>query len=162
MKWAALLLVCLLGLDFVSKDFALQSIPPLMDRTYPFGGIPVFSLLGVTFSLNTVVNTGAAWGMFAGHSALLFTIRAAIISGLILYLLFFPQKKSPIFPLWVIVTGAVGNAIDYWRFGHVIDFFHFTFWGHTFPIFNFADSYITIGVLSLFLFSYKKQIQICR
>lgn len=158
----ALLLICLLGLDFASKSYALQSIPPLMGWMYPFGGIPVFSLLGVTFSLNTVFNTGAAWGMFAGHSSLLFTIRAAIISGLILYLLFFPQKKSPKFPLWLIVTGAVGNAIDYWRFGHVIDFFHFTFWGHTFPIFNFADSYITIGVLSLFLFSYKKQIQICR
>jgi signal peptidase II len=40
-------------------------------------------------------------------------------------------------------------VLDYLLYGHVIDFFHFVFWGYSFPIFNCADSYITLGVLGL-------------
>ena len=53
----------------------------------------------------------------------------------------------------LILGGAIGNLIDRICFGHVIDFIHCTFWGYEFPIFNIADSCITIGVLSLLLFS---------
>lgn len=147
MKWWPLFLI-LLGLDLVTKSLAIHSIPPLSYGGYPFGGIGIFSMGGITFSLNYIVNTGAAWGVFAGHSALLFALRSAIILGLIA---FAPKK----FPIWLVLTGAIGNAIDFCLYGHVIDFFHFTFWGYSFPIFNIADSCITIGVLSLLLF-YRK------
>lgn len=53
--------------------------------------------------------------------------------------------------MWLIVTGAAANAFDYLRYGYVVDFFHFTFWGYSFPIFNLADTYITLGAASLFL-----------
>jgi signal peptidase II len=140
-KWLALFAL-LLGLDIVTKVLAMHWVPYLSYGSYPFGGIGIFSFGGITFSLNYVVNTGAAWGMFAGHSGLLFALRTAII----LALLFFVPKRIPI---WLVVTGAVGNAIDYCLYGHVIDFLHFTFWGYSFPIFNIADSCITIGILSL-------------
>lgn len=142
MQWIFLLF--LLGLDIVTKVLAIYFIPSMEMSGYPFGGIGLFSIGGITFSLNYVVNTGAAWGMFAGHSGLLFALRSAIILGL----LFFVPKR---FPVWLILTGAIGNAIDYCLYGYVIDFFHFTFWGYSFPIFNVADSCITIGVLSLLL-----------
>jgi signal peptidase II len=51
------------------------------------------------------------------------------------------------------VTGAIGNGIDYLAYGHVIDFFHFCFWGYSFAIFNLADSYITLGVFALLFLS---------
>lgn len=146
----------LLGLDIVSKMLAIAYVPSLSfyERTYPYGGIPIFSdFLGIDFSLNYVVNTGAAWGFFSGHSGLLFSLRAAIILALFAYLLFFRHGPRMKFPLWLVVTGAVGNAIDYCVYGHVIDFLHFVFWGYSFPIFNLADSCITLGVLFLFLFS---------
>ena len=53
--------------------------------------------------------------------------------------------------LWLIAVGAIGNALDYCLYGHVIDFIHFTFWGRTFPIFNLADTYITLGAIWLIL-----------
>lgn len=142
----------LLGLDIVTKLLALYYLPHLSYGPYPFGGIGIFSLGGITCSLNYVVNTGAAWGVFAGHSGLLFAIRTVII----LVLLFFVPKRIPI---WLVVTGAIGNAIDYCLYGHVIDFLHFTFWGYSFPIFNLADSCITIGILSL-LFAPRKSKQL--
>lgn len=147
----------LFTLDVVSKIAVIQWVPPIYsgEYIYPYGGIGIFSdfLGGVSFSLNYVVNTGAAWGIFADHSGLLFTLRTAIIFGLIIYLLLFQRGSTPKFPLWLVVTGAMGNAIDYVLYRHVIDFFHFVFWGYSFPIFNFADSYITLGVLGLLFFT---------
>lgn len=148
-KWL-ILFALLLGLDIATKVLAMYWIPHLSYGPYPFGGIAIFSLGGITFSLNYVVNTGAAWGLFAGHSGLLFALRTAII----LALLFFVPKRIPI---WLVVTGAIGNAIDYCLYGHVIDFLHFTFWGYSFPIFNVADSCITIGILSLLLLPTKSK-----
>lgn len=143
-KWWPLLLF-LLGLDIVTKILAIDLIPPLSFGAYPFGGIGLFSLGGITCSLNYIVNTGMAWGLFAGHAGLLFGVRTLIILGLVYFI---PKR----FPIWLVLTGAIGNAIDYCAYGHVIDFIHFTFWGYSFPIFNIADSCITIGVLSLLLF----------
>ncbi len=156
MKYLALLI--LLTLDFAAKMGAIAWIPPMAHGGYPFGGIGIFSdFLGISFSLNCVVNTGAACGLFPGHPTLLFGLRAAIILGLMAYLLFFKRNGRGTFPLWLVATGAIGNAIDFVLYGHVIDFFHFHFWGHSFPVFNFADSYITVGVFFLFLFeSFKK------
>ncbi len=142
--------VALLGFDIVTKILAIHYIPPMSFGAYPFGGIGIFSIGGITFSLNYIVNTGAAWGVFAGHSGLLFSLRTIIILGL----LFFVPKR---FPIWLILIGAIGNAIDYCLYGHVIDFLHFTFWGYSFPIFNVADSCITIGAILLLLSSKKVQ-----
>ncbi|MBI3508560.1 MAG: signal peptidase II [Chlamydiia bacterium] len=136
-------------LDMASKYFALHHIPYMQwGGTYPFGGIPFFSSGALSCSFNTAFNTGAAWGLFPGHSTLLFSLRSLIIAALIFFLLWRREKKlAP----WLIATGALGNALDYCLYGHVIDFIHFRFWGHTFPIFNVADSCITLGAIWLVL-----------
>lgn len=159
-KWAFLFLL-LLGFDALSKTLALEYIPLLAPKLigYPYDGIPIFNLLGVTFSLNTVGNTGAAWSLFQQHAGFLFGVRLALIAGLILYLLLFNKDKKSQLPLWLIVTGAVGNAVDYWVHGFVVDFFHFCFWGASFPIFNLADSYITLGIAALLWLSRKEKLQ---
>jgi len=155
-----LLLLFFLCLDIASKMSAIAWIPPLERGGYPFGGIGIFSdFLGISFSLNYVINTGAICGIFQGYPGLLFGFRVAIILGLMIHLLF-QRKKYESLSLWLVVVGAIGNAIDFSLYGHVIDFFHFNFWGYTFPVFNFADSYITIGVLCfLFFESRKKSLQ---
>ena len=141
----------LLGIDILSKVAAVAWIPPLEPGAYPFGGIDIFSLGGITFSLNLILNSGAAWGLFSGFSGLLFLFRILIIAVMI----FFVPKK---FPIWLILTGAIGNAIDFCLYGAVVDFLHFTFWESSFPIFNLADSLITIGAIALLIPDKKKQV----
>lgn len=161
MKKTAIVLAFLLVADVLSKMGAVQWIPAMgpLDQSYPFGGIPIFSVFGISFSLNYIVNTGAAWGLFSGQAGLLFGLRTAIILGFSIYLLF-SQREGRLakFPAWLILTGAIGNAIDYLLYGYVIDFFHFTFWGKSFPVFNLADSYITLGVIAL-IFSQPKTLK---
>ena len=148
-KWIGLFFT-LLVLDIAAKMGAVAWIPPLYLHSYPFGGIAIFNLGGVlTCSLNTVVNTGAACGLFSGYPGILFGLRFFIITAIVVYLLFFARNTKMAKPLWVIVTGAIGNAIDYGLYGHVVDFCHFTFWERSFPVFNLADSYITLGVVYL-------------
>ncbi|MBI5273021.1 MAG: signal peptidase II [Chlamydiia bacterium] len=148
MKWVFFL--SLLLLDIGSKACAIQYLPFLHagNSCFPFGGIAVFAdVCGISFSLNYTINTGAAWGLFSGHPGLLFGFRSVAIGCLSWYLL---RKQTTSMSLWMVATGALGNAIDYLLYGHVIDFFHFSFWGRSFPIFNWADVYISVGAFFYF------------
>ena len=168
MKKCLALFFTLLGLDILTKALALQYVSPILPQFfgYPFGGIPMFHILDVSFSLNKVFNTGAAWGIFQGYSGSLFLLRASVISGLIAYLIYLHRGEPNKFrlslntlPLWLVTTGAIGNSIDFLIYGHVVDFLHFCFWGHSFPIFNLADCYITTGVLAILLLPKKAPIK---
>lgn len=147
----------LLFLDILSKAL-IHSYMPISNRFslwYPYGGIGIFKdFLGIEFSINHAINHGAAWGMFAEAQDFLLILRIAMIAGLVSYLLFYNTNRNWIFPLLLISVGALGNVIDTFVYGHVVDMFHFVFWGYSFPVFNVADSYITIGVAWLFISSF--------
>ncbi|KIC74536.1 Lipoprotein signal peptidase [Neochlamydia sp. TUME1] len=121
---------------------------------YPYGGIGLFkNFLGVEFSINHAINHGAAWGMFAELKDFLLVLRLFMMGGLIGYFLFYNRNKSWRLPLLLIMVGAAGNIIDTFVYGHVIDMFHFVLWGYDFPVFNVADSCITLGVAWLLISS---------
>jgi len=132
---------------------ALAHIPFFVHSGYPFGGVPVFSLGPITASLNLVANTGAAFSLFSNHSTMLFIVRILLIGGLIGYLWFSKERR---FSWWLVVVGALGNVLDYAVYGYVVDFMHLSFWGHSFPIFNLADCWITFGVVGLLWTSGRK------
>jgi signal peptidase II len=152
----------LLFLDILMKMYTYFYIPKMswIYPVYPFGGIPIFKdFLGISFSINHIENLGAAWGIFAQYSKYLIFLRVFIVLGLLAYLIFHKEKKN-IFAIMLIITGAVGNILDFLFYGKVIDMFHFRFGSYTYPIFNLADTYITIGIFLLlisFLISRKKQ-----
>jgi signal peptidase II len=144
--------IALLGLDALTKALVLKWVPPLNGSVYPFGGIGLFeNFYGMNFSLNFVVNTGVAWGVFPNHYFLLLSLRLCVIAAMLGYLLFFRSSASSRTGLWLIVAGALGNIIDMFCYGHVIDFFHWQICGWSFPIFNIADSCITCGVFLVLL-----------
>jgi signal peptidase II len=143
--------LALVGIDAFSKILALHRIPPLQGSIYPFGGIGIFDFFSMSFSLNLVSNTGAAWGVFPGHLIVLLLLRIAVVFGILFYLLFLRQSQRASLPFWLIVSGATGNIVDMCVYGRVIDFLHFRFFDWSFPIFNIADSCITIGVFLLIM-----------
>ena len=160
MKWIKFLVVALLilGVDIASKVYVNAHIPylGLASPYFPYGGIGVFreALGGIDFSINHVHNTGAAWGAFGSFQTLLIVLRLAVIVFLIVYLMGFNKEKARNFPLFFVILGAIGNIIDYFVYGHVIDFLHFKFWSYSYPIFNVADSAIFCGVFLLILHSF--------
>lgn len=95
-----------------------------------------------------VYNTGVAFGLFQGFGGI-FTILAMIVSLAIIY--YFPRVAAEDWTLRLAMGlqlgGAVGNLIDRLTMGKVTDFISVG----DFPVFNVADSSITIGVGMLVL-----------
>lgn len=150
------LVIIVFAADFVSK-YLTNAYLPIMQRNwlwYPYGGIGVFkNFYGIEFSLSHQINRGAAWGMLADYQLPLLCLRIALIVFLTIYALFFNKHTNWGIPMALIIAGATGNVVDYFIYGHVVDMLHFVLWGYDFPVFNFADSAIFIGVTSLIVIS---------
>jgi signal peptidase II len=97
--------------------------------------------------ITLVHNTGAAFGMFRSRPHLFMV--AAIFA--VFFINFLLLRRSHIlnawerFSLYLILAGTLGNLTDRLRAGWVIDFIDLRVW----PVFNFADSFITIGAVIL-------------
>jgi len=93
-------------------------------------------------------NTGVAFGMLQGMNPV-FIGLAILVSGAIIYYYQQIDKKDWLIRLALMMElgGAIGNLIDRIRYGHVIDFISIG----RFPVFNIADSCITVGVVVLLI-----------
>jgi len=104
-------------------------------------------------------NTGAVWGIMTGKTGFL-SVITVILSVILVFLYFkIPKKRKylPIQIIWIfIMAGAVGNFIDRISLKYVVDFIYFEL--IDFPIFNIADTYLTVScflLLFLGIFYYK-------
>lgn len=100
------------------------------------------------FHITLVLNTGAAFGLFKEKNQF-FIVSSFVVITLILLYVFFDKEKDVVklSALGLILGGAAGNLIDRLLFGYIIDFLDFRIW----PVFNIADSAITVGSLLLIL-----------
>lgn len=159
--WLFLSYLCpalfVLVLDQASKWYVAHFIPHMVHdaQWYPYRGIPVFqNFMGIEFSIVHAINFGAAWGLFADFSQQLLFLRIVLVAGLLLYLLFYNQNKGFTLPLTLVLAGAIGNILDRFVYGHVVDMFHVVLWGYHYPVFNVADCAICAGVFSLIFLNY--------
>lgn len=93
-------------------------------------------------------NTGVAFGMLQGMN-LVFVILAILVSmGIVYYYTLVPEDDKWLRAALIMeLGGAVGNLVDRIRLGHVIDFVSVG----NFPVWNVADSCITVGVFVLLI-----------
>lgn len=147
-----LLGLMVLVLDYYTKAWTHQNLPRMSESApfYPYGGLAVFKdFFGIEFSISHAINKGAAWGLGSGYQIYLLWIRIALIGGLFIWLISFNKNKLYYLPMAFILAGALGNILDYFIYGHVVDMFHFVLWGYDFPVFNVADSAIFVGIVWL-------------
>ena len=125
----------------------------IVEATLPFGAsvyvLPVLDLVHVR-------NTGAAFSFLASASGWqreLFIGIGLAASAWIVWMLIRAQRGQVIFclALSLILGGALGNVIDRFRLGAVVDFLHFHWGAAYFPAFNVADSCISVGAGLLIL-----------
>ena len=94
-------------------------------------------------------NTGAAWGMFSGQSLIL-GILSLLILGVLVHQFRNLAENCPerAIGLSLVAGGIIGNLIDRFFRGEVVDFLHLFYGNFSWPAFNIADSAITCGVVT--------------
>lgn len=99
------------------------------------------------FQFTLVHNTGAAWGLFSGSTAALGVVSLAVSAAVAVLAVRFAPRSNALLVLGaaLVAAGGIGNAIDRFALGYVVDFIEASF--IDFPVFNVADIGVTCGVV---------------
>lgn len=137
----------IIALDQLSKWWAVHTLQPRV----PHEVIPGFLNWTLTF------NVGAAFSFLAGGGGWqrwFFAVLAVVISAvLVVWLARTPRRDwRTALPLALIIGGAIGNLVDRLHAAQVTDFIQVYFRQWSYPVFNLADSAITVGAVMLIVF----------
>ena len=137
----ALIFFVLVSLDQLSKFFITSS---LTERS----SIELLPILNLTL----IFNSGIAFSLFDDNGVWGRWVLVGLVTLVLLYLARILIKEKNLssyesLALTLILSGGAGNLIDRIFIGHVVDFIHVFYQEYSFYVFNFADSYITIGVM---------------
>lgn len=157
-------------LDLWTKAWATANLPCDVAASEQCRNVPgkpmsrngAIELVAGYLDFSYAENRGAAFGMLNDAPdwlrATLFTTAAAVATAALMWM-FVTHHGGPLFAVSVplIVSGALGNMVDRWRLGYVVDFIRFHLHdGWEWPTFNVADCTITVGVALLLLDGMRK------
>ena len=157
-RWLKIALFCFSSLSLISWDRVTKDLAKdhLKDKAE-------YSYFHDSFRLQYVENTGAAMSFADGlPKAASFWLLAIIPLAFLILLLVYAIRRSEkmnfgkLFAFSLIFAGGIGNIIDRLLFDrHVTDFMNIGILKLRSGIFNFADVWITTGVIYLFIFGWK-------
>tara|TARA_B100002051_G_scaffold158416_1_gene149808 strand:+ start:574 stop:1029 length:456 start_codon:yes stop_codon:yes gene_type:complete len=145
--WILFSVTGLLLLDQLSKQWWLQNLKPGVSHRWIPG----------LLNLRLVWNDGAAFSLFRNGSLWLGWISLLVSVGLLIWI----WRRGRIWSRWqaaaaaFLLAGSLGNGIDRWRYGAVIDGLELV--PISFPVFNLADVAINLAVLCLLIEAIRKR-----
>jgi signal peptidase II len=124
-----------------------------------FQTIPVIhNFFNCNFNITYIENAGISFGMFGQneHPAKRWILAAMVLAAIVLVFLYWYKygRKKPVYDIacGLIIGGAVGNLIDRIMTGRVVDFIEVGYKNSVFPVFNLADSAVSVGVAIFIIF----------
>lgn len=127
-------ILLLVAADQIIKYFVVSGLKPIGEM------ILIPGVLRVTY----VENDGAMMGMLGGKASIMTVVTVIILIALVAVLLSKKIKFGLVYCCFVaIIAGGIGNLIDRFRLGYVIDYIDVLF--VKFYVFNFADCLVTVG-----------------
>ena len=137
------LIFIIFGLDRLSKIYVIELIQTKKSEIF------IYDFLN--FTLNW--NTGIAFGLLSSNANLFYHLVSALILLIIIYLIYLMVKSDKfekiIFSL--IIGGALGNLYDRLNYYAVPDFIDFHLGSFHWFTFNFADIFISVGIIMIIL-----------
>lgn len=105
------------------------------------------------FHLTYITNTGSAFGLFKGFNFIFILFSVIVVVAILHYLKKIKNNEKALqFSVGLLLGGTIGNLIDRLLHDAVIDFIDFRIW----PVFNIADSAVTISIILLIALLWKK------
>ena len=141
--WSGLgLSVLVMALDQLSKWIIVAYVmnPPIKKELTSFFNLVLTHNRGVSFGMFSTGTDTGKWVLIG---------VALIITGFLIRWLFQSNSLFNVIALGLIIGGAMGNVIDRFLVGAVVDFLDFHAFGHHWPAFNVADAAIFVGAISL-------------
>ena len=131
----------------------------LFSKYLVFNYIDLYKFIKITpfLDITHLHNFGISFGLFSETIPAVFLIIIAIfVVFFIIYLLLNAHDYLEYWGLFIIICGAIANIIDRFVNGYVIDFIYFHINQYYWPAFNFADIYISVGIIMILLNMLKK------
>ena len=128
------LVIVLLGIDLLLKYLV---------STY----LTTVNIIDNFFSLTYVLNDGAAFSLFASRTYLLILIALICLFFIIYELKNNLDDRVLSIGYSLVLAGLLGNFLDRLMDGYIIDYLSFKIFTYNFPIFNFADILIVVGII---------------
>ena len=116
----------------IALDESIEVIPGVLNWTY-------------------IRNRGMAMGLLSDHRWVFMVMSIILIAAIVLYVIFSKStRRMTVCILAAILGGGVGNMIDRFAYGYVVDFIDVRFLPHVWKwIFNVADVFVTVGAVLL-------------
>lgn len=129
-----ILVIVLLGIDLLLKYLV---------STY----LTTVNIINNFFSLTYVLNDGAAFSLFASRTYLLILIALICLFFILYELKNNLDDRVLSIGYSLVLAGLLGNFLDRLMDGYIIDYLSFKIFTYNFPIFNFADILIVVGII---------------
>ena len=134
----------------------------LLSKYIVFNNIDLYQFIKITyfFDITHIHNFGVSFGLFAGTiPSLVLIVIGLFVTAFVIYLYINSRDTSERWGLFIIICGAIGNIVDRSINGYVIDFLYLHINQYYWPAFNFADIYISIGIIMIIVNMVKKIIK---
>ena len=151
---------CIIGIILLIILIVLDQFTKRLASTYLMDTAGIDLIPGV-LRLQYLENTGMAFSLFEGQMILFYVMTIVLSLAIIWCMRKLPvsNKFNFVYFLFVaLLAGAIGNFIDRVFYKYVIDFIYFVL--IDFPVFNVADIYVTLSVITLIIlifFVYKDE-----
>ena len=124
-----------------------------------FNFIDLFQFIKITnfLDLTHIHNFGVSFGLFSGTiPSLVLIFIGLFVTAFVIYLYINSRDTLERWGLFIIICGAIGNIVDRSINGYVIDFLYLHINQYYWPAFNFADIYISLGIIMIIVNMVKK------
>lgn len=131
-------LCALVGIDQAIKIWISANISETSSTT----------IIPGVLSITNLHNSGAAWSILEGQQWLFSIITLVAVVAIVYFMIKLEGRKLYLTSTTILLSGILGNFINRFLQGYVVDMFQVDF--INFPVFNFADICITFGIILLF------------
>ncbi|TMT01665.1 signal peptidase II [Apilactobacillus kunkeei] len=138
MVYILISLCALVGIDQAIKVWISANISETSSTT----------IIPGVLSITNLHNSGAAWSILEGQQWLFSIITLVAVIAIVYFMIKLKGRKLYLTSTTILLAGILGNFINRFLQGYVVDMFQVDF--INFPVFNFADICITFGIILLF------------
>ena len=139
--------------------FLLLVLLDILSKYIVFNYIDLYQFIKITyfFDITHIHNFGVSFGLFAGTiPSLVLIFIGLFVTVFVIYLYINSRDTIERWGLFIIICGAIGNIVDRSINGYVIDFLYLHINQYYWPAFNFADIYISLGIIMIIVNMVKK------